>query len=105
MRTRIITFVAICGIVATVGAVGTEDDATGGSTELEALKTRVQALEHRVLTLERRLGQAPRREIIPMPRLPERQVPEGWLPRGFDGVRFYVIPLANDGEDTAGPAR
>jgi hypothetical protein len=98
MRSRIITIVVVCGLLGVIAAFAAGGDDAAGSSELEALKEQVKTLEQRVAALEKRLGPGPLPRIVPMPSpgLRGRQVPEGWLPREFNGMPYYIIPIHND---------
>jgi hypothetical protein len=75
--------------------------------EAARLRQRVQALEHRVQVLEHRLERleqivAARPELrprppappLPGPRMPQQeQVPDHWIPREHNGLRYYIVPL------------
>lgn len=67
------------------------DDEDTGSSEFKALERRVEVLET-WLGQPRRPGIVP----VPSPRLRGRQIPKDWLPREFNGMRYYIIPIDSD---------
>jgi len=79
-------------------AVGAGDARREGGDSIAQLREKVRALERRVENLEKlvpgRLGKvrpATRRSARPSR---DRVVPEGWQRGEFNGVRYYVIPVA-----------
>jgi len=98
MKTSIAIVVTGCCVLGSVWAMAASEQPDSNSSEFEKLKDRVKLLEDRVATLEKE------RMVIPrVPRTPEmpwqppgRQAPEGWVPREFNGHRYYVIPIAQD---------
>jgi hypothetical protein len=68
--------------------------------ELRDLRRRVERLETRVAELEQQAPRvvipaegAPQLRIVPDKTFDGRPVPRGWVPREFNGQRYYDIPL------------
>jgi hypothetical protein len=68
--------------------------------ELRELRQRVERLEARVADLERQAPRvvipaegAPQLRIVPDRTLDGQRVPRNWVPREFNGQRYYDIPL------------
>jgi hypothetical protein len=98
MKTPIAIVVIVCCVLGGVWAVAASEQQSPKPSELEALKDRVKALEEKVATLENQLRVSPRMPRTPgLPQLPRgRRVPDGWLPREFNGIPYYVIPIEQD---------
>jgi hypothetical protein len=107
MRSYIAAFVLICGALGGIAVLAAGGDDAGEASDLEGLKQQVKALEQRVAALEKRLGQGPTPRVFPMPspRLPDRQVPKDWLPREFNGVPYYIIPIQNEPNRPIAPTK
>ncbi len=98
MKMPITIVVAGCCVLGGVWAMAAEKPQGEKPSELDALKERIRTLEERVAALERERMVVPRVPGRPeMPwQPPGRQVPKGWVPREFNGHRYYVIPIAQD---------
>jgi hypothetical protein len=98
MKTPITIVLMSCCVLGGVWAMAANEPQSPKPSELEDLKDRVKALEDKVATLEKQLRVGPRVPRTPtLPQLPRgRQVPEGWLPREFNGIPYYVIPIEQD---------
>ncbi len=98
MKTSIAIVVIGCCVLGSVWAMAAGEQPDSNSSELEKLKDRVKTLEDKVAALEKQLrisSRVPR--ALPLPQFPRgRQAPEGWLPREFNGIPYYVIPIEQD---------
>jgi hypothetical protein len=105
IRHRILAAVAVAAALAgltvyTVSRAGQEQAAPGQSDELRDLRKRVEKLEARVAELEQRAPRVivpaqgvPQLRVVPEGRLDGQPVPKNWIPREFNGQRYYDIPL------------
>jgi hypothetical protein len=107
MRSRIIVVAIVCGVLGGIVAFAAGGDDAAGPSEIETLKKQLKALEQRVEILEARLGQGPSRRPVPMPpaRFRDPHVPKDWLPREFNGRRYYIIPIDNEPNKASAPAK
>jgi len=98
MKTSIAIVVISCCVLGSVWAMAASEQPDSNSSELEKLKDRVKTLEDRVATLEKQLRSSQRvPRALPLPQFPRgRQVPDTWLPREFNGIPYYVIPIEQD---------
>jgi len=103
---RAILLSALAGSLAvTLCLAGSPRRSIQAHSEVEELREEIAGLRQRIEDVERRLKD---HAIVPMPRndngrqpmidellreLPPRQVPPGWVPYEFNGMRFYVIPV------------
>ena len=104
-RRRFLAVVALAAAVAclalfAVSRAGQDQSAPAPSDEVRDLRKRVEKLEARVAELEQRVPRvvvpaqgAPELRILPEGRLEGRPLPKGWIPREFNGQRYYDIPL------------
>lgn len=74
--------------------------APSNSVQVKDLLRRIEKLEARVAELERRVPRvvvpaegAPQLRIIPEGKFEGRPLPKGWIPREFNGLRYYDVPL------------
>jgi hypothetical protein len=101
-------FLAVAVLAAALGGIalfavsraGQEPVAPTQSDEVRDLRKRVEKLEARVAELEQRAPRvivpsqgAPQLRVVPEGRLDGQPVPKNWIPREFNGQRYYDIPL------------
>lgn len=98
MKTSIAILVVGSCLLGGMWAMAAEEPKDDKPSDLDALKERIQVLEDRVAALEKERMVIPRVPRTPETRrpVPDRQVPKGWVPRDFNGHRYYVIPIAQD---------
>jgi hypothetical protein len=91
--------VVVGGLVALAASRAGQEPA-GPSDELRDLRKRVEKLEARVADLEQRTPRvivpaqgAPELRVLPEGKGELHPVPKGWVPREFNGQRYYDIPL------------
>jgi DNA-binding helix-hairpin-helix protein with protein kinase domain len=108
-------FLVAAALVAVLGAAGTFAVSRAGqgqaaptqADEIRELRQRVERLEARVQVLERQVPRVvvpsegpPQLRIAPQGPLQGRPLPKNWIPREFNGQRYYDIPL-----DSASPRK
>jgi hypothetical protein len=92
---------AVAGLaVFAVSRAGQERAAPAPSDEVRDLRKRLEQLEARVAELEQRAPRVivptqgvPQLRVVPEGRLDGQPVPKNWVPREFNGQRYYDIPL------------
>jgi hypothetical protein len=93
---------AVLGGVAvfSVSRAGSGQTSPTPQDEVRELRQRVEKLEARVAELEQLVPRVvvpaegvPQLRIVPDKTLDGRAVPKGWVPREFNGQRYYDIPL------------
>lgn len=126
--THVRTLLAGCialALVSVVGAAGPSTQPTDVEKENAELRKRVAALEAQVKSLEDQVARLKRREgnlIIPrVPSLPDaprmpyspfrydgvtptprpQQPGREWIPKGFDGRTYYIVPCTPTGDPAA----
>ncbi|HJT76309.1 MAG TPA: hypothetical protein VJ739_03830 [Gemmataceae bacterium] len=104
-RSRLTVLVALgaflVGAVAFAGGQPAKEQPPAQQEQLRELLKRVERLEARVAELERREPRVvvpaqggPQLRVLPEGALDAQRVPKGWVPREFNGQRYYDIPLA-----------
>lgn len=105
IRQRFLIVVAVAVLAAgvitlAVSRAGPSWPAQPQSDQIRELEKRVERLEARVNELEQRVPRVvmpaegpPQLRIAPDGTLNGRQPPKGWIPREFNGQRYYDIPL------------
>jgi hypothetical protein len=105
IRYRFLAVVALAGVLAglalfAVSRAGQAQTAPSPSDEVRDLRKRVEQLEARVAELEQRTPRVivpaqgkPQLRVVPEGRLDGQPVPKNWIPREFNGQRYYDIPL------------
>lgn len=98
MKMSIAIVVIGCCVLGSVWAMAAGQKADSSPSEIEKLKDRVKTLEDKVAAMEKQLQVSPRvPRALPLPQFPRsRQAPDSWLPREFNGIPYYVIPLEQD---------
>jgi hypothetical protein len=98
------TILAGCCLLGGMWAMASEKPQSEASPDLSVLNERVKVLEERVSELENRLAATPRTREVPESPFPSlrrgSQIPKGWVPREFNGVPYYVIPIRHDPNGT-----
>ena len=103
---RWLAVVLFCVAVAAVRWVAADNDVPEADNTVAELSKRVQALEARLDALERRTIEiSPLAQAVPAMQMapvyvpgavqPQPQVPSNWTPHQFNGMTYYILPLAN----------
>ncbi len=94
----ILVATALVGVATTVALNGAEKPSPQADDQIRQLLQRVEKLEARVADLEQRVPRIVTAQGLPQLRVaPEgklESVPKGWVPREFNGIRYYDVPLA-----------
>lgn len=94
----ILVLTAFAGVATAVALNGAEKPAPQADDQVRQLLQRVEKLEARVADLEQRVPRIVTAQGLPQLRVaPEGKletVPKGWIPREFNGIRYYDVPLA-----------
>ncbi len=92
--------VLLAGAVAFRGLYAGQEQPAPQQDQVRELLKRVERLEARVAELERHQPRvvvpaqgAPELRVVPEAPLDVQRVPKGWIPREFNGQRYYDIPL------------
>ena len=88
---------------ATIGGRSLAADRTNGSSDhqIEQLQNRIDKLEARVAQLEKR----PSLAAVLAPSQTPGEVPKDWVPRTFNGLQYYIVPLDGSPKMDVGPSK
>ena len=105
--------VIACCFLAVVIAYAADDNGKQDQPGIASLKGKIEALEKRVAALEaRQLGELVTIDPLAQPSLPAVKtvpdggtVPAGWQRREFNGMPYYLVPIAASPNKAASPDR
>ncbi len=94
----ILVLTGLVGVATAITLNGAEKPSPQGNDQVRQLLKRVEKLEARVAELEQRVPRivtapqgVPQLRIAPEGKL--ETLPKGWIPREFNGIRYYDVPL------------
>jgi len=117
-RQSLVRLVLLCGVLGSVATIRADEPKKTDPKEAEIAALReklaqqadeIRRLEAKVKDLEAKqnlklLFTPP--QIVPAPGVPGRpgnEVPPNWVPKEFNGMTYYLIPLAENGAKAAAP--